>query len=545
MTTFIDDILQRSHSAKRSNERNNVENSWSRLADYILPNKSGIFHENSTKGDKRTNFIYDSTAVIANRDLSSAFTSTVTSPAVQWAKLRFQEEDLNANKDAVQWLSDSSKLMHKALGESNFYSQIGSFYRDYGCFGNALLFHELLKPESLIFSGFNFTGIHLSEIAWEENAQGIIDVLYWFKKLTPKKIMERFGEKGLSEQMKQSMIINPSEEFEFLFVVMPNDPKKIEFSADGLAKPEARPFVFHWINMKERKIVKSGGYYELSFYGVRWDKLSGEQYGRGPGHEMLPDIRTLNRAKKLALQAIALAVHPPHLAREAMLRTGVLDFGPGSIIPVKDINKDMKPYVSGANFEVTQVAVKDLQESIRSGFFLDKLFLPPRTEIGEMSATEVSRRIEEIHRVLGTVFTRLNGELLEPLILRSFSSMLRGKAFPEQPAILKTRGINLDVGFVNQLAQAQQLQEVTSINAWIADLANVAQIKPDTLDYIDEDAYAKFTGKSRGIPSEIINSQNDVIDIRAKRQQAQAQAQQLEAGTKMADIASKIGGAGV
>ena len=78
-----------------------------------------------------------------------------------------------------------------------------------------------------------------------------------------------------------------------------------------------------------------------------------------------------------------------------------------------------------------------------------------------MTATEVMQRNQEKMRILGPAIARLQQELLQPLIIRVFNIMLRGKRFLQAPDILA--GQEIDIEYVSPVALAQKGQELESI----------------------------------------------------------------------------------
>lgn len=520
-------------------ERANVDRRWQLLAEFILNNQSGIFNEEDTPGASRTSRLFDSTAIQANADLAASIHSVLTNPAVKWSKLRFKEEDLNNNPEAIAWLDQVNKLIHDAFNESNFNNELGKNYQMFTALGSMVMLHEQSDhTDGGSFSGFNFRAMHLSQVAWSENEKGRVDTLYRRFKLTARQAVERWGNK-VSKQIMDCMDKDPEKTFDFIHAVMPRPKDRVKLNSLGQAAPKNRPFTSIYIERKSNgDILDEGGFYEFPYHVVRWETMPGEVYGRGPGHIALPDIRTLNRVKELGLQAIAKAIHPPMIATQRSI-LGALDLRPGKLTILRDID-GLREMQSQAKYDVTNFTVEDLRRTIRSIFFLDKLLLPPRPEVKtEMTAFEIAQRVEQMQKVLGPTLGRLNYELLEPLILRAFKIMLRGGALPQMPEVLVERGIDVEIVFVNTLARSQVMEDVTNIQAWVQDLVFLAQAKPEALDYINSDGIAKHTAKVRGVPEIAISNDKEVDQMRQERAQQMQQAQALEAGVKAADIASK------
>ena len=74
-------------------QRSNWEKHWQELADYMLPRKADITKKR-TQGDKRTELIYDGTAVHAVELLSSSLHGMLTSPSSPWFSMRYRDPDL-------------------------------------------------------------------------------------------------------------------------------------------------------------------------------------------------------------------------------------------------------------------------------------------------------------------------------------------------------------------------------------------------------------------------------------------------------------------
>lgn len=544
-------IIRRSEKAFNGQERTNADAEWGLLAEFMMTNQSGIFQGStasakdpgsgsSTLGGKKTHRIFDSTAIQANHDLAAAIHATLTNPSSQWSKIRYKDEDLNNDDEAVSWIEDTNRRIHSALNESNFDTQISRAYQSLPALGTMLLLHDQKEISDNGFEGFKFQALHLAEIAFTENADGVVDVLYRRFRLTARQAIELFGDE-VSETIKRTMEEEPEKEFGFLHAIFPRAAKDVEINEVGLARPNKRPYVSMYIEQKEKKIVKEGGYYEFPIYAVRWQTMPSEVYGRGPGHIALPDVRTLNKVKELGLHAINKAINPPILATQRGI-FGSLDLRPGGVTVVRDVNgvREMPPQ---ARFDVTQFAVEDLKNAIKSIFFIDKLVLPARTETGEMTAFEVAQRVDQMQKVLGPTLSRLNSELLTPLISRCFTMLLRGGALAPMPPILQERGVDVEIVFVNQLARSQQIQDVSSIQDWAQALALLAQFKPEIVDNMDADGIARHTAKVLGVPEEAVADEDDVEATRQQRAQAQQQQMALDQAVQAADVAAKSGGA--
>lgn len=532
-----DALIRRAEQLFSGTERKNAENQWDLISEFVLPNMSGVFNGRDTLGGKKTNRLYDSTAIQANQDLASSINSTVTNPASQWSKIRHLDEKLNNNPQVVAWLEKANDAVHLALNESNFYTEINKAYRQYTALGNMAIFEEAEFSDDGEFDGLRFRSIHLANISWSENAKGEVDTIFRKMHVSARQAAERWGEEKLPKHIAKCLHENPDKEFIIYHAIVPRPNAQIKVTDTGLAAPKNRPFASIYIEQQSREILEESGYYEFPVFALRWDQLPGEVYGRGPGHVALPDIRTMNTLKEHSLKALAKSVNPPLIGVHRNI-LGSLDMRPGSFTVVKDIN-GIRELPFNPRFDITQFSADQLQESIKAGFFLDKLMLPPRTQTGEMTAFEVAQRAEQMQKVLGPTMGRLHNELLQPLLIRTFKILLRAGALPQVPDALRQSGIDVEIIFVNQLARAQKVEDLGNITQWAQELAALAQVKPEVLDYINADGIAKHTAKIRGVPEIVVTNEEEVQEIRAQRAQQQQQAQALQAGVQIADIQSK------
>jgi len=79
------------------------------------------------------------------------------------------------------------------------------------------------------------------------------------------------------------------------------------------------------------------------------------------------------------------------------------------------------------------------------------------------------------------------------------------------------------------------LSEIQDVEAFLANIAGIAQFKPDVLDLIDSDKVGRDIANIRRINPEYIKSDKDVNDERTRRaeaQMAQMKADQLQQGAE-------------
>jgi len=534
------ELMQVADQLFSSAERNNNVILWNELSEFLLNNQSGLFlgsasaasdsNISSMPGSKRTGRVFSSVGMQAAQDLAAAFQGTLTNPATVWSNIRLTEDDLNNNGEVVSWIEDCNKKMHRKFSDSNLYNELGKAYQSFVVLANLAILQETGDDNEFVF-----TSVHLSQLAWAENKNGLVDTVFRKITLSAKQCMERWGDKNHPSVIK-CFEKEPNKEFDILHAIFPRDKKSVK---KGLTEGKHRPIASIYIDITHNLELEDNGYYEMPIYSARWGLMPGERYGRGPGHLALPDVRTLNTLTQRGLEARALQVRPPMFANNRDI-IGPLDLRPGAMNVVVN-HTGFKEFVTQANTPAEHQEKQDLKDSIRSIFFLDKLLLPPRTETGEMTAFEVSQRVEQMQRVLGPVLSRLDHELLSPLIIRSFKAMLRDGEFLPTPQVLLLRGIDIDISFVNQLARAQQIQDVNVIQQWAQAVMGIAQARPEILDNLNVDGIAKHIAKVLGVPEIAIENDDTMEATRQARQQQQQAAAGLAAAEQGSVVAKNLG----
>ena len=140
-------------------------------------------------------------------------------------------------------------------------------------------------------------------------------------------------------------------------------------------------------------------------------------------------------------------------------------------------------------------------------------------------------------RLLGPVLGRLQSELLQPLISRSFALLLRNGLLPAAPEELQ--GQDIDIEYVSPLAKAQRLTDLQSMLRGFEVMMQVAEIAP-VMDYLDDDKLVQYLVEVTGIPARVIRSNEEVARLRDEKQRAAQQQEQMQQQMMAADTAQKV-----
>ena len=492
-------------------KRSTWESHWQEIADLMLPRKAEITKERA-RGDKRSTQIFDATGIHSLELLAASLHGMLTSSANRWFSLRYKEAVLNENDEAREWLEDSIDKMYLAFARSNFQQEIFENYHDLIAFGTSCLMVEEDEDDIIRFSAR-----HIKEIYIEENKKGLIDNVYRKFKLTVDQAIQKFGAENLSKEINNTYKSNPYDEVEICHIVRPRS------IYDG-SKQDKKNMKFQSIYFEHGTdhVISVGGFNENPYVVSRYLKSSTEIYGRSPSMNALPDVKVLNKMVEHGLKASAKMIDPPLLVPDDSMLAPVR-MTPGSLNYYRSGSRDrIEPLNIGQNTTVTLNAENARREAIARMFHVDQLQIQSNRT---MTATEVLQRNEEKMRILGPVMGRIQSELLEPMINRVFSIMLRNRLFREAPPILANQEI--DIEYVSPMALAQKGQELQNVMRGLELFGSLAQTMP-VMDYIDENGLVKQLVQTLGLPARMIKSDKQVEAIRMERQEAQQQQMQMQ-----------------
>ena len=481
-------------------QRSNWEKHWQDLADYLLPRKADITKK-KTQGDKRTELIYDSTGIHSVELLASSLHGMLTSPANPWFSMRYRDLDLEQDDEANEWLEGCVDLLNKALQRSNFQQEIHELYYDLVVFGTGCLFIEY-DPNGLRFSARN-----IGEITIAANAEDRIDTVYRCFELTARQIAQRFQGVTLPDRVEKDLEKNPYNEHEIVHAVYPNEGQSSVFN---------KPIISIYYHKETKTLLGQGGFDEFPFCVPRFNKDSTGNYGRSPGMSCLSDVKMVNRMSEVSIRSAQKQLDPPLMVPDDGFLLPVRTT-PGALNFYRTGTRDrLEPLQAGAQNPIGLNMEEQRRNAIRSAFYVDQLQL---NESPSMTATEVLQRNEEKMRLLGPVMGRLQSELLQPLIQRSFKLMLRNGELPVPPESLQ--GQDIDIEYVSPLAKAQKMTDLQSMMRGLEIMLQLAEVAP-VMDYLDENGLVKYLIDVAGIPARVIRSDDEVADIR-KQQAEQAQ----------------------
>lgn len=507
-----EEIIKRFDRLKTN--RTNWDQLWQEVLKYVVPRKAWVTRRRETAGERVDSDLFDTTARRANQVLASGFQGNMTNPATKWFNLRLQDPELNRINEVKLWLGDSENKILDVLNGSNFNEQIHEAYIDLGSVGTA----TLLEEEDTI-DLIRFTAIFIEEIVIDEDAKGRIVTVYRKFQLSAKAAFDLWGERS-GPKTKEAMDNNKwDDKITFIHCVE---------KRDAFDPRSARSINLPWasihVEVDSREVVAEGGFHEFPYMVTRFNKVAGDMYGYSPGVILLPDIKMVNAMAKTMIKAAQKIVDPPLIMPHD-----------GFLLPLKTIpgginykltgntNDKIEPLETKGNIPVGRDMINDYRLAINNGYFTDLFLL--LADRKNMTATEVQERIAEKMVMLGPVIGRLQSEMLDPIISRTFGILLRNNILLPPPQILQGR--DLVIEYVSPLALAQRREAITSVSSLLQLTGGVAQFIPEVIDKIDGDKVVDEAAEIFGVSPEIIRDARQVSEIREQRAKAEQEQAQL------------------
>lgn len=535
--SVAEDIAKRFE--KLQNDRGTLDAHCEEIASRVIPRLSGSFSQSEKdriEGEKRSNKMLDSTASIGLDRFSAVMESMLTPRTSRWHRVMSDNTDLNKVRRVRLWFEEVTDILFKFRysPKANFASQKYEDYVSLGAFGTGSLFIDALASEP----GLRYKAIHLGNIYFLENHQGIIDTAFRIFPYTARQAVQKWGIDVVPEKVQKAYNgNNPDEEFEFIHCVKPReemDPTRLDF--------KGMKFASYYVSKESKQLMSEGGYRSFPYSISRYVTAPGEVYGRSPAMIALPSIKTLNEEKRAVLKqghrAVdpVLLVHDDGLVDSFNLRPGAMNAG--------GVSADGKALVQAlpvGNLS-TGYQMMDQERAIINDAFLVTLF-QILTENPQMTATEVLERSREKGMLLSPTMGRQQSEALGPQIERELDLLAIQGLLPEMPGELIEAEGEYTIEYDSPLSRAQKAEEAAGLfrtleyaNAYAAQTGDMS-----VYDHFDIDKITPAIMTINAVPEKWRRSMDDMTAIRQKRDQQESIQQAIEAAPALAGMAKSSG----
>ena len=518
---------------------------WRDLSRYINPKRGwfeGFVPNYNAQYDYR--LIMDGAPAQYARTLSSGMSSGLTSPARPWFRLGLENVMGETSASVKIWLEDVERILLSIFAKSNIYDAFQQTYQELGMFGTGAFgiyedFDTVIRCRSYTIGEYylatDYTG-RVNSFARQ----------FW---MTVDQVVSEYGWDNCSSNVQNAYNANNRDQYVLIYNLVEPNLAQIP----GMANFKGMKFrsVTWEAQAVSRKALKMSGYNEFPVMGPRWETTTtADVYGVGPGWYGLGAIKGLYRMKK-DLYLITNKIADPPVVLDAGIE-GQANMLPGGITRSSSATPNAgarAAYQIGGD-PVTPIRnlIFETKQEIASCFYADLFLMMVNNEKNDMTAREVVERHEEKMLMLGPVLARVQSDMLNPAIDRTFAIALRAGLIPPPPPEIE--GQPLKVEYISLLAQAQKLIATLAIEQEVSFVGGMAAVFPTVVDNIDQDEAVREHAAALGAPKRLIRSAEQVAAIReerAKQQQATAQMQAMQESAKTAQMLSKtdVGGKNV
>jgi len=511
--------------------RSRYEPLWRKLSRYINPYR-GRFHEEggNREGSRRDYQLLDNYPARSVHRCSAGLHSGLSSPSQRWFKLSLKDKELAEFHTTKLWLNQVEDIIYKVHAQNNTYSMLDNLYAELPQFGTGAGMMYLDYYHGVFHKTYT-----CGEYAAGTDAFGRVDKFCRRMAYTADQLIGQFGIDNVSEAVRTAY---KNGDISQTFTVFMLIEKNQEYNPEKLGIGNFPWRAYYWEEGQNARFLKIAGHHEQPFIFARWLQISDEIYGEGAGHTVLGDCMGLQKMAEAKLRGVD-NENDPAMVYPASFKS--LDTRPGAKNKVPD-GTQMQAYPlippGAKRYEGILMSINDARQAIKEGFFEDLMLMMAASDRNpQMTAREVAERHQEKLMILGPILEQFQGEVLNPLTLRTFGICMRHNLLPPVPEELQE--LEIDVEFNSLLAQAQKEVAQPGIDKTLAFVGNLAGLNPEVLDIIDFDKATRRTADIMGAPEEILRSDDVVKEIRQQRAEAQAQQAELQQAAAMAGPAKQ------
>ena len=476
--------------------------------EYFLPQRNLFNRED--RGQKKMDRIFDSTSLESIKQGASKLQENIAPIWAKWAKFEPSNEVLRLIKDSGQdseteireALEEQADILFDVLNRSNFGTQFFEFALDLLIGTGTMMIDEDDDDEMPII----FNSVPQIGIAFEEGPHGTVET-HW----------RRFKPKARNIERKWPGF-EVSSELANLIKDAPDT--EVPLSQGLIFDPKEK--VYHavvWLKNEEKASWVEGFGESSPMLTSRYSKTAGEIRGRGPALDVLPDVKSLNKAKEFTLTKSAIDLSGIWTATDDGVSNPYnITIAPGVVIPVGS-NNSQNPSLArldtSTNLDLALFEIAELQTAIKRALF-NEVREPSDSVI---SATQFSIESREFAKRVGSAFGRLMTEALIPTLKRvHFILKRRGMVQP-----ITIGGREVSIKFTSPLARAQDAEDLLSVQQAVAFTLETAGPDQAKMAYKLED-FGTWAAEKTGMPQELVRTDAE------KAQVIQAGAEAAQAG---------------
>lgn len=511
---------------------------WQDQAHYLNPTRGFFYYGIPDYGpplDHGT--LIDSHVRRCIRDFACGMQSGMTSPARPWFKMGVQNKDLMNYKPLKLHFEEVNNILFQISGHSNIYEGFYNSYEELATFGTSSWGIE--EDFTDVFRARSYT---IGEYFLGVGPDGRVNAFTRSTWKTVNQIVEEYGEENCSPQVIQMYYNNQSDNWRRVIQLIEVNDDRIPEYNDFANKPVRS---ITWEDGSQQNLyLKLEGFNEFPIISPRWQpRTTHDNYGNGPGADFLGDCRMLQMMQKKKLIGLDKVVDPPLQADSSV---GIVNTLPGGVsrFSAGAPNAGVKAlYQVQLDLGALREDILEVKQAANQAFFSDLFKTMINDDRAGITAYEIAEKKAEIMNMLSPIVNSLNNEQNNPAVMRMYNIAKRMGMLPPMPKeVLKAlKGEQVRIEYISILTQAQKMMGLQAIQQTVGFFAQNAQIFPQMLDNVDQDAVARGYMEDVGLPESYKTDLAKMKQMRDQRAQAQAKAEQQQEALTMAKVAHDTG----
>jgi hypothetical protein len=485
-------------------------------------------------------------ATIFNRGLYS----NLFPPNVRW--FAFQASAKTPDADKInRFLTSASQTIYDILYGTNFPVEMNEICSAAATAGTFVMSVEYDGADLLRFESHP-----LAKVYCQKSGKSAVDTVYEEIQMTAyqaRNIFDRPGDK-LGEKLLQDatdeLASKHDKVYKIIHYVAPNKQRKFQTKVvDGVPAsepvlgPDGAAFISIYVEADEKVLIRKEGFdYNPYTVGRIDESIDADVYGLSPALRALRTMKTQNKLWARYMEAVDSQLRPSVMADLAAYSDLLpeFNFSPNSVNYYNSQGgKYGAPtfYAPPANL-AGGIDLFDRLGQVLNKFFCADLFTLIQnmnvTDGRQRTAREIAELVNERNSQLLTIVSRFLDEMVSPLLRKCFWILwsnvpqIFGEVDEEIAEYISENGLNLT--YFSPMAMAARATRIQGTLAAVEDAvaSGLTQFAPDCLDVLKTDALMKSFFEVHGADPEHLRTDAEMKKLREERQQAEAQAQQMQ-----------------
>jgi hypothetical protein len=438
------------------------------------------------------------------------------SATIKWFKLSMKDKAMNQEDGVAQWLEECEKVLRLTFERCQFYKKVIHWLELSAIYGTSTM---LIEEMSNSDAPLRYYVPENHEFYVDTNDIGEVERVYRYYWTDAENLINRYGKKAMHKKLLEQyeQWAERKEEGHSMEPIDVQVLHAVELRRSG--KPEygetvaKKKWASYIVDVTNKHVIRESGYDEFPFAMFYWEH-NGKPYGISPTIMGMRDIVMYQEAYSNYLMAVQRAANPPMSVPKQ--GNPHWDFGPGGINQVTALEQAPQP-INYANIAELFAEKEKFEQHVKDWFNVDFfIMLRQREGLGQMTATAINAMRGEQVALLSAIVSNLQ-DGLSKCVERTFNILMKKKLLPEIPfAIQQTPNQGLQIIFQGVLAQAQKqeyefagYQDVMAVAGQFAEFGKAQPEFAKYVGYIKPDILFKRLLESRGVPSEILRTEEE------------------------------------